>query len=124
VADSIPVGEAIRRGARRIMVIRSRHRDYVKSHGLSERYMRWHVRRFPLLQAAMARRVERYNEALAIIRKPPEGISILEICPPGNFRVSRLSQDRLILQEGYDQGRIAAAGAIARWEMPDRQECL
>ncbi len=115
VADSIPVGEAIRRGARRIMVIRSRHRDYTKRQGMSERFMRWHVRHFPLLQDAMAKRVERYNESVALIRKPPEGISIIEICPPESFRVSRLSQDRMILQEGYEQGQALAAEAIARW---------
>lgn len=115
VADSIPVGEAIRCGARRIMVIRSRHRDYMKHHGLSERVMRWHVRHYPFLQQAMAKRVERYNEAVALIRRPPEGVSIVEICPPASFRVSRLSQDRRILQEGYEQGRALAAEAIARW---------
>lgn len=115
VADSIPAGEAIRRGARRIMVIRSRHRDYMKRHGLSERVMRWHVRHYPFLQQAMAKRVERYNEAVALIRRPPEGVSIIEICPPASFRVSRLSQDRRILQEGYEQGRASAAEAIARW---------
>jgi len=115
VADSIPVREAIRRGARRIMVIRSRHRDYTKHHGLSELVMRWHVRHYPFLQKAMAKRAERYNDSVALIRKPPDGVSIVEICPPGNFRVSRLSQDRIILQEGYEQGRVLAAEAIARW---------
>jgi predicted patatin/cPLA2 family phospholipase len=115
VADSIPVGEAIHRGARRIMVIRSRHRDYMKRQGMPERFMRWHVRHFPLLQEAMAKRVERYNESVALIRKPPAGLSIIEICPPESFRVSRLSQDRMILQEGYEQGRALAAEAIARW---------
>ncbi len=115
VADSIPVAEAIRRGARRIMVIRSRHRDYLKRPGLSEHVMRWHVRRYPFLQQSMMKRVERYNEAVALIRKPPAGVSIIEVCPPESFRVSRLSQDRMILQEGYEQGRALAAEAIARW---------
>jgi predicted patatin/cPLA2 family phospholipase len=115
VADSIPVGEAIRLGARRIMVIRSRHRDYMKRPGLSEHVMRWHVRHYPSLQRVMMKRVERYNEAVALIRKPPKGISIIEICPPESFRVSRLSQDRMILQEGYEQGRALAEEAIARW---------
>ena len=104
VADSIPVGEAVRRGARRIMVIRSRHRDYLKRPGLSEQVMRWHVRRYPLLQQAMKKRAERYNESVTLIRKPPAGVSIIEICPPESFRVSRLSQDRMILQEGYEPG--------------------
>jgi predicted patatin/cPLA2 family phospholipase len=68
-----------------------------------------------MLQEAMAKRAERYNESVALIRKPPDGVSIIEICPPESFRVSRLSQDRIILQEGYEQGRALAAEAIARW---------
>jgi len=57
VADAIPVGEAIRRGARRIMVVRSRHRDYVKRNGPSEYLIRWYVRGYPLLRRAVAERV-------------------------------------------------------------------
>ena len=115
VADAIPVGEAIRRGARRIMVIRSRHRDYVKRKSPSDCLIRWHVRGYPLLRRAVTERIERYNAAVELIRRPPGGVGILEICPPVNFRVSRLSQDRAVLREGYDQGRAAAAEAIARW---------
>ena len=115
VADAIPVMEAIHRGARRIMVIRSRHQDYRKQSGLADCFMSWYLRRYPSLKQAMAKRVQRYNETVALIRKPPDGIAIVEICPPQNFRVSRLSQDRLILQEGYDQGRALAGETIARW---------
>lgn len=116
VTDSLPVGEAIRRGARRIMVIRSRHRDYLKRNGLSELVMRLYVRRYPMLQKAMSKRAQRYNESVALIRKPPEGLTIIEIYPPRNFRVSRLSQNRLVLQEGYEQGRALASKAIDDWE--------
>ncbi len=116
VADAIPVGEAIRRGARRIMVIRSRHRDYVKRNSPSEYLIRWYVRAYPFLEQAVAKRVRRYNDTVALIRRPPDGVAIVEICPPANFRVSRLSQDLSVLQEGYDQGRAAATEAIARWE--------
>jgi predicted patatin/cPLA2 family phospholipase len=115
VADAIPVMEAIHRGARRIMVIRSRHWDYQKRLGFSDYFMSWYLRRCTSLKQAMAKRVQRYIETVALIRKPPDGIAIVEICPPQNFRVSRLSQDRLILQEGYDQGRALAGETIARW---------
>ena len=115
VADAIPVMEAIRLGARRIMVIRSRHQDYRKQSGLADCFMSWYLRRYPSLKQAMAKRVQRYNETVALIRKPPDGIAIVEICPPQNFRVSRLSQDRLILQEGYEQGRTLAGETITRW---------
>ncbi|MFB3925174.1 MAG: patatin family protein [Syntrophales bacterium] len=116
VADAIPVSEAIRRGARHIMVIRSRPREYVKRRGPSDFLLQWYLRRTPLLRMAIRGRVNRYNEAIALIRKPPDGVSIIEICPPKNFRVSRLSQNLAILEEGYEQGRTAAAEAMARWQ--------
>jgi len=116
VADAIPVGEAIRRGARRIMVIRSRHRDYIKRNSPSEYLIRWYVRAYPFLEQAVAKRVRRYNDTVALIRRPPNGVAIVEICPPERFRVSRLSQDLSVLQEGYDQGRAAATEAIALWK--------
>ena len=115
VADALPVGEAIRRGARRVMVIRSRHRDYVKRNDPSELVMRWYVRRYPMLQEAMAKRAQRYNESVALIRTPPEGMSVIEMCPPRNFRVSRFSQNRRVLEEGYEQGRALAPKAIESW---------
>jgi predicted patatin/cPLA2 family phospholipase len=116
VADAIPVGEAIRRGARRIMVIRSRHRDYTKRNSPSEYLIHWYVRAYPLLEQAVAKRVRRYNDTVALIRRPPDGVAIVEICPPAHFRVSRLSQDLSVLQEGYDQGRAAATEAIKLWK--------
>jgi predicted patatin/cPLA2 family phospholipase len=115
IADPIPVQEAIRRGARRIMVIRSRHRDYLKRRGFSDAIMRWYVWRYPLLRQRVAGRMQRYNEAVALIRKPPAGVSVCEICPPDTFRVSRFSQDRSILAEGYHQGRAMAGEAMASW---------
>jgi predicted patatin/cPLA2 family phospholipase len=64
----------------------------------------------------MAKRVSRYNEAVELIRRPPDGVSIIELCPPENFRVSRLSKDRRVLQEGYGQGRALAGEAMEHWK--------
>jgi len=116
LVDPLPVGEAIRRGARRIMVIRSRPRNYEKRENVLQHILNWKLRRFPLLREAMARRVRRYNETVALIRRPPPGISITEICPPDGFRSSRLSRDPRILFEGYEQGRALAGEAIEAWE--------
>lgn len=115
VADALPIEEAIRRGARRIMVIRSRHRSYVKRAGFPDRILYGFVRREPRLRQAMASRVLRYNEAVRLLRVPPPGISIVEICPPDHFRVSRLSKNLRTLKEGYEQGRSLAPDAMARW---------
>ncbi len=120
VADALPVGEAIRRGARRIMVVRSRRKGYIKRRGVSEYLLRWSVRHHPLLRRAISRRVEVYNRSVALIRNPPAGIAIVEICPPEGFRVTRIGKDLKILQEGYDQGRSLAGEAIERWEGRNR----
>jgi len=116
VADAIPIGKAIGLGARRIMVIRSRSGDYLKRRDPFDCLVRWSMRRYPALQQTMTKRVSRYNESVNLIRKPPEGVTIVEICPPKRFRVSRLSQNRSILEEGYNQGRALAAHAIALWD--------
>ena len=115
VVDSLPVGEAIRLGARRVMVIRSRHRDYLKRNDPYELVMRWHARRYPMLRETMARRAQRYNASVALIRTPPDGVSVIEMCPPHDFRVSRFSQNRRVLEEGYEQGRALAPEAIESW---------
>jgi len=116
VVDAIPAAEAIRRGARHIMVVRSQQKAYRKQRNfLDECVMSWYLRRHPALRAAMAARVARYNDTVDLLRKPPAGIDIVEVCPPDAFRVSRLTRDPAVLQEGYEQGRIAAADALARW---------
>jgi predicted patatin/cPLA2 family phospholipase len=116
LVDPLPMGETIRRGARRIMVIRSRPRDYQKRENLLQHILNWKLRRFPSLREAMSGRVRRYNETIALIRRPPPGVSVIEICPPDGFRSSRLSRDPRILFEGYEQGRTLAGEAIEMWE--------
>lgn len=115
VADALPIEEAIRRGARKIMVIRSRPHYYRKQDGIADYLLRPLLRKYHFLQEAMAARAMHYNASVEIIDKPPAGISIMQICPPDNFRVSRFSKDRKILQEGYEQGVNKAKNAITLW---------
>ncbi len=119
LSDPLPVVKAIRLGAKKIMVIRSRHRGYVKKPGFSDWIMGWSVRGFPRLREEVRGRAERYNLAVSLIRKPPPGVDFVEICPPDAFRVSRLSRNPAILQEGYEQGRSMAEGAVERWKEMD-----
>lgn len=115
VADSIPVAEAIRRGAARVMVIRSRESGYSKDDSFAERLMLFAAGNHTGLRKAISARAGRYNQAADFIRKPPAGVSVMEICPPEGFRVSRLSRSRSVLQEGYEQGRLKAQEAMHRW---------
>lgn len=116
LSDAIPVGEAIRRGASRIMVIRSRPTGYRKKRGVSDHLAGLLLRRYPALREQLRRRPDAYNQTVSVLRNPPDGIRIIEICPPTDFRPSRLSQDAPALFSGYRQGRRAGEAAIERWE--------
>ncbi|MBY6225782.1 patatin-like phospholipase family protein [Ferrimonas balearica] len=116
VADALPVAEAIRRGARQIMVLRSRPASYRKSASGLPALQRWLLRDTPQLVEPMLSRAERYNRALDLIRQPPEGVNIVEICPPESFRLKRLTRDAEPLERGYELGRIAGEAAMARWQ--------
>ncbi|MDD1793949.1 patatin family protein [Enterovibrio sp. ZSDZ42] len=116
VADAIPVAEAIRRGARSIMVLRSRPNSYRKSApkfaALTKRLLNDH----PQLIEPMLTRHLRYNAALTLINNPPPGVTIIEICPPENFSLKRLSRNAASLELAYDIGVASGQGAIERWQ--------
>ena len=116
LTDAVPAAEAIRRGARRLVVIRSRTRNYVKRGGLSQALMAWCLRGCPALARAVARRAERYNRSVSLLRNPPPGVSVAEVNPPASFRVSRLTRDRDLLQEGYQMGLAAAKDLLTAGE--------
>ena len=115
VADSLPVSKAIKYGARRIMVIRARPHDYKKRDTLFHRYIRWQLGNYPNLRATMERRIELYNASISLIRNPPAGISITEICPPAEFRAGRLCRNPDILTAGYQCGFDMTDQVIDQW---------
>jgi predicted patatin/cPLA2 family phospholipase len=118
VGDGIPVARAIQLGAKRIMVIRSRDKHYMKRDTLGHRYIRWKMRTRPALLASLKRRIEIYRDSIAVLRKPPDGVQIVEICPPEDFNLGRFSLDQQRLQKGYETGFAAAHIAIAQWIAP------
>jgi predicted patatin/cPLA2 family phospholipase len=116
VSDPIPVAEAIRRGAKRIMVVRSRPHGHRSRPDTMSFFVYWLLRNYPALQSTIKTHDRIYNDAVALLNCPPEGVSLIQICPPGNFRPSRFTRDVRVLAEGYEQGRALAGEAIARWE--------
>jgi len=122
VADGIPVAEAIRLGAKRIMVVRSRPKCYVKKDTLWHKYIRWKLKHYPALAQTMRERVKRFDDALQIIQRPPDGIKILEICPPEEFTLGRFSRGTEKLKFGYKAGFKLSASAIADWRELDNGE--
>ncbi len=115
MADGIPLGEAMRRGANKIMVVRSRPQSYVKRDTPGHRYIRWKVRHYPALSRAMQGRVQRHRAIADCIQNPPPGIEIVDICPPEQFRMGRFSRNREQLLQGYHVGLSMADDAINKW---------
>lgn len=115
VADAIPVAEAIKRGATRIMVLRSRPYSYVKSSVKLPYLLKRALVKTPELTTPMLGRANQYNSSLDLIRNPPNGVQIIEICPPDTFKLKRLTRNPEPLYEGYQLGINSAVDAIARW---------
>lgn len=49
IASNLPIAEAIKRGAKKIMVVRSRHPSYIKKDTIVHKFIRWRLRRYPML---------------------------------------------------------------------------
>ncbi|WP_051563801.1 patatin-like phospholipase family protein [Enterovibrio calviensis] len=116
VADAIPVAEAIRRGVTKIMVLRSRPNSYRKSAPKFASLTKRLLKDYPSLIEPMLTRHLRYNAALTLINNPPEGVTIIEVCPPENFSLKRLSRNADSLEQAYGIGVVAGQEAIERWK--------
>lgn len=116
VSDAIPIAEAIKRGATKIMVLRSRPASYRKSKSRFGAATKRMLKATPALIDPMLTRDIRYNQALSLIENPPEGIEIIQVCPPETFKLKRLSRSPEPLRAAYDLGLEAGKEAIMRWE--------
>ncbi|MDQ7000163.1 MAG: patatin family protein [Mariprofundus sp.] len=115
MSDAVPVAEMIRRGATRLMVVRSRPAAFIRKDSWGHRYIRWQLRDYPLLVHAMQQRVERHRQVNRIIARPPPGIEIVDICPPAHFRMGRFASDQQQVLLGYHAGLSMADDAISQW---------
>lgn len=108
VADSIPVAEAYRRGAREITVILSQPGDYEMSPMKMPKLMDQLLKKHPQVAEAMRKRADRYNASLAFIKNPPKDCIVHVIAPPEHFPVGRFTMKKAKLDEGYNMGIQAA----------------
>jgi predicted patatin/cPLA2 family phospholipase len=117
VADSIPVQEAVRRGANKILVLRSRPSSYVKKHNLlaliSMKVFHYRQR---ALQKTFKQRPQSYMNALRFISNPPNGLEIRQLGPPESTKLERNSVDQAILEEAYRQGRTAGKRFVVEFQ--------
>ena len=116
VADGTPIAEAIRRGAKQIMVLRSRPKSYKKKDTLMHRYLRWQLRHHRRLVETMRQRVALFDEVRALVENPPLSVKIVEICPPESFTMGRIGRKSKNLHLGYELGRDLAPNAVQAWK--------
>ena len=119
VAAPIPAQEAYRRGARHLLVIRSRPAAFVKRPGLGTRAGAWLLRDTPALAEAFRRGPETYAAAVSFLQQPPSDCSVVQIAPPTPLRTGRVSRDLAALAHDYAVGRQMGLEAIAAWEAGD-----
>lgn len=115
VSDPIPVEEAYRRGARRILVVRSRPGTYVKTGGWSARLSALALRSQPAVARAVRRTAERYQRAVQFLHNPPSDCRVVQVAPTLPLATHRTTQDISLLERDYALGRERGADAMRRW---------
>ncbi len=104
IADSIPVREAYRRGAKDITVILSQPLNYEKNSNKTTWVMKKMFSHYPNMADAILHRADNYNASLEFIKNPPSDVSIKIITPPEKFPVKRLTMNKTLLMDGYKMG--------------------
>ncbi|KXI24458.1 patatin-like phospholipase family protein [Photobacterium sanguinicancri] len=113
VADSIPVKEAYRQGARDITVILSHPLSYEMKPAKYPWLLKKLLSRYPNIAESMAVRASNYNQSLNFIRNPPSDAQIRVIAPPEDFAIKRLTMDKALLNTGYEMGKKAGEEHLA-----------
>ncbi len=101
LADPIPVLEAYKRGAKNIMVIRSRPYTYTMKPSKTQVFSKPFLKKYPALLEPIKQRAKTYQEAIDFMRNPPKGINIIEVNPPESFKTGRLTKDLNTLEQDY-----------------------
>ena len=104
VSDSLPVKEAYRRGARKILVVRSNISSYRKQAYRIRRLFPLLLKRYPACAKRLQQRHIEYNDTIDFIRNPPADCEIVEICPPDGFLADQFTMDARILHDAYQMG--------------------
>ncbi len=120
VADAIPARKAYELGARKIMVLRSRPREYRKSKDLETLVMSLTALNRPRLMKAMIHKPDQYMDSVSFIRTPPADAAIIEINPPETMKTGRTSKGTDGLDNDYREGMRIGIDAVNEWNKKQR----
>lgn len=104
IADSIPLARAIADGCTKNVVVLTQHRGYVKKPTQMMRLMRVRYRRYPRMLQALARRHERYQEALDLVYRQEASGNAIVIQPSTPVTIRQFEKDTDRLRALYEQG--------------------
>jgi predicted patatin/cPLA2 family phospholipase len=121
VAAPIPVEEAYRRGARRILVVRSRPAAFIKQPSSFSWFTSLAFRASPPFAKALRDAHARYRAAVEFIRSPPPDCTIVHVAPDAPLATRRTTQDLRALEHDFALGREAGARALETWRKLDGQ---
>jgi predicted patatin/cPLA2 family phospholipase len=121
VAAPIPVEEAYRRGARRILVIRSRPAAFIKQPSSFSWFTSLAFRASRPFADALRDAHARYRAAVEFIHSPPPDCTIVHVAPDAPLATRRTTQDLRALERDFAVGREAGARALEAWRKFDRQ---
>jgi predicted patatin/cPLA2 family phospholipase len=116
VTAPIPIEEAFRRGATKIVVIRSRPADFAGPSRVECTLAAAVLRRHPGLASAFRRYRDVYARSVALIRNPPAGQRVIHVAPDGHLATNRMTRDLGALAFDYARGRAAAVTAMRAWD--------
>lgn len=122
VANPLPVQEAYRRGARQIVVLRTRPLDCSKRQAWGVKLAAYFFPKYPQLQQAIRQQYERYQAAVRWLADPPADCDVFQIAPPHHLRTTRTTQDAAILKTDYELGQ--HYGKIALSHLSETQRSL
>ena len=104
IADPIPAKKAYDLGAKKIIVIRTYEKKFVRTNKIENYLSAILLSIYPKLSKALIYHAKTYNECLNFIQNPPSDCEIVQICPPNRLKVKRDTIDHDLLKEGYQIG--------------------
>lgn len=117
IGDPIPVIEAYKRGARKIMVIRTREASYRKRSDMETRLSPLFMKNYPALKEAIRYRPVQYNRAVQFLENPPKDVEVVHIAPE-SMDTGRLTRSIKALNADYERGLARGREIALRGNVP------
>jgi len=104
VSDPLPIDYAIQKGAKEILILRTRPKCYTSSPKIIDKLWNWLLRNYPNLKKVNSEHSDIYNESLSLIDRIPNDLTIEQICPNVDMVTERTSRDIQGLKDDYRKG--------------------